>query len=144
MKIAIAGSGYVALSNAVLLSQHNEVVTIDISEKVTMLNHRRPPIADAEIESYLQSQQLDFRATFNKEDAYAGADYIIIATPTDYDPETNKFDTSSVESVIKDALTISPQSIVVIKSTVPVGYTIKLYLSLVVDRIMFGFMKESY
>ncbi|AXH96749.1 nucleotide sugar dehydrogenase [Ornithinimicrobium avium] len=127
MKIAVAGTGYVGLSNAVVLSQHHDVVALDIDEsKVAMLNERRSPIVDPELEDYLAHNNLRLRATTDPAEAYAGADVVVIATPTDYDTETNFFDTSSVEKVLVDVLSHSPGATVVIKSTIPVGFTQRL------------------
>lgn len=146
MKITVVGSGYVGMSNGVLLARHNEVVILDIdASRVELINQQESPIEDDDIEKYLKSNDLNIRATLDKVDAYTGADYIVIATPTNYDPETNYFNTQSIEGVIADSLSINPKAIKVIKSTVPVGYTKATKRQYQCDNLIFSpeFLREG-
>src|SRR5690625_505738 len=146
MKIAVAGTGYVGLANAVLLAQHHDVVALDIDEeKVNQLNNKKSPIVDDEIDQFLENKQLNFQATTKLEKAYTDADYVIVSTPTNYDPDKNFFDTSTVESVVGDVLKVNPSATIVIKSTIPVGFTKEIREQFGVDNIIFSpeFLREG-
>ncbi len=146
MKIAVAGTGYVGLSNAVLMSQQHDVVALDIApDRVDAINSRKSPFADPELEAFLTTKPLRLKATMSREEAYVGADFVVIATPTNYDPVTNHFDTSSIESVIRDVLAINPHAVMVIKSTVPVGYTSRIRNEMGCEKLIFSpeFLREG-
>jgi UDPglucose 6-dehydrogenase len=146
MKITIVGTGYVGISNAILLAQHNEVMALDIDvNRVNLINQKQSPIIDVEVSDYLENKSLNLTATIDKQAAYEGAAYIVVATPTDYDPKTNQFNTSSVEAVIEDALAINSDAIIIIKSTVPVGYTKKINAQFDCKNILFSpeFLREG-
>ena len=146
MKIAVVGTGYVGISNAILLAQRNEVVALDIdAHKVDLINARQSPIVDPEIEDYLANKPLNLASTTDKQTAYSGADFVIVATPTDYDPDTNYFNTGSVESVIADALELAPGALIVVKSTVPVGFTERMRAEYGSNDIVFSpeFLREG-